>query len=718
MKRQFWDWACGGLTIALGIAYGNAAGSSLSTWVLDSKRLYQVDSDRAQVQQAFVVSGGVSVSEDVSGNAWVLTQDHLQRWETPTIPPSVPVMRQSVDLGARGITPVQILRTDPTDGSAWLANDTYIWHVGVDGALVGMQLAPESLRDMVIGWDQSLWLLGTKTLRHLESVQAGGRLVDSFSIENLPAVPTRLALDPIHHSAWLGSTKGLSRIDLSAATPRLDLQGSAGYASFLVTPNNGNLWILSAKALTEYKSDGSAVGSISLSAKGITSARQFSADPSGRYLWVVHDHGVTRIDTTTTVAADLKYPDLGPIKAIAAAPFAATPQLALLSPDPFQTVQGGSTLSLQANASCVFGPCNLSADYFTGLDIRASINGVSLGVLSVDPDTRQTSIWLSAQDTQSPKLNFQATATDAFGRQASSIESQWKGTPAAATIPGTFASSQPLTKNVGTNTSVNQSVTTPAPATATNSTTTISAGSNSASSLLSRLPLTFELNQGQHSNAVQYLARGPGYHLFFTQNESVMRLRHRRSQPQPTATSATPRTSTVSANNRSTALTTPADDVLRVSFPGAKLNPKMVPEDLTITKTNYLTDKDKSKWRTNVPNYAKLRRLDVYPNIDQLYYGNGSSIEYDWIVKPGADPGVIREKITGAQKLSINAQGDLVIDLPSGSVTQHRPQIYQQIGGVKKVIDGQFVIQANDQISFSVGAYDVKYELTIDPILA
>jgi len=42
---------------------------------------------------------------------------------------------------------------------------------------------------------------------------------------------------------------------------------------------------------------------------------------------------------------------------------------------------------------------------------------------------------------------------------------------------------------------------------------------------LGKLPLSFEPNRGQTDPRVQFLSRGPGYTVFFTQDETVMALR-------------------------------------------------------------------------------------------------------------------------------------------------------------------------------------------------
>src|SRR5262249_57714515 len=39
-----------------------------------------------------------------------------------------------------------------------------------------------------------------------------------------------------------------------------------------------------------------------------------------------------------------------------------------------------------------------------------------------------------------------------------------------------------------------------------------------------RLPMSFELNQGQADSQVKYLARGRGYQVYLTETEAVLRL--------------------------------------------------------------------------------------------------------------------------------------------------------------------------------------------------
>ncbi len=54
--------------------------------------------------------------------------------------------------------------------------------------------------------------------------------------------------------------------------------------------------------------------------------------------------------------------------------------------------------------------------------------------------------------------------------------------------------------------------------------------------------------------------------------------------------------------------------------------------------SNYFIGKDRSKWRRAVPQYGKVQTSDIYPGVDLVYYGNQGKLEYDFVVKPGADP--------------------------------------------------------------------------------
>jgi hypothetical protein len=120
----------------------------------------------------------------------------------------------------------------------------------------------------------------------------------------------------------------------------------------------------------------------------------------------------------------------------------------------------------------------------------------------------------------------------------------------------------------------------------------------------------------------------------------------------------------------------------------------------------------------DVPSYAAVEYQDVYPGIDLVYHGSGQQLEYDFVVTPGADPGAIRMRFQGADGIELDAQGNLVLHTAAGDVVQQAPVIYQGDGADRQAVSGAFVLEADGEVGFAVGAYDATRPLVIDPVLA
>jgi uncharacterized repeat protein (TIGR01451 family) len=230
-----------------------------------------------------------------------------------------------------------------------------------------------------------------------------------------------------------------------------------------------------------------------------------------------------------------------------------------------------------------------------------------------------------------------------------------------------------------------------------------------------KLPLSFEPNQGQTASQVKYLSQGRGYTLFLTQNEAVLALRKSSKSSAPGAKAAADWESAGS---------------LGMKLVGADPAVEPTGAQLQHAKTNYYIGNDRSKWHTGVPNYGRVEYRDVYPGVDLVYYGsNQQQLEYDFVVKPGADPQAIRIAfdLSGMSttlkdaSLSIDRNGDLLIESPSGDLRFRKPAVYQRVyvgdGIGQRVLDGHFVLARNNEVSFSVPGYDKKYPLIIDPVL-
>ena len=209
-----------------------------------------------------------------------------------------------------------------------------------------------------------------------------------------------------------------------------------------------------------------------------------------------------------------------------------------------------------------------------------------------------------------------------------------------------------------------------------------------------QLPLTFEVNEGQTDDRVDFLARGPGYNIFLTATEAVFAL---------------PRAPTSSRQR----------PVMRMQLVGSAADPQVQGVDALPGKINYFRGQDAAGWQTKVPTYRRVKYSAVFPGIDLVYYGQGQQLEYDFIVAPGADPGSIKLAFAGVEQTTVDAQGDLVLKTDGGPLRFQKLIIFQiSDGGRRHTVEGGYVHRGPHQIGFRVGAYDRTQPLIIDPVLS
>jgi beta-propeller repeat-containing protein len=241
-----------------------------------------------------------------------------------------------------------------------------------------------------------------------------------------------------------------------------------------------------------------------------------------------------------------------------------------------------------------------------------------------------------------------------------------------------------------------------------------------------KLPLSFELNQGQADGRVRFLSRGSGYALFLTGNEAVLTL-HKGSPTSKFAGDAAGRRLPMVNGRLQAAVFKPAGadrssqqtttEVLRMRLIGANAQAKISGLEQLPGRSNYFIGKDPAKWHTNLPNYARVKYAKVYPGVDLVYYGNQRQLEYDFVLAPGADPSQIKLSFNGAQRLQLDAGGDLIVSIAGSEIIEHKPVIYQDLDSIRRRVAGGYALRSSHTVGFKLGAYDAHRSLTIDPAL-
>jgi Beta-propeller repeat len=203
----------------------------------------------------------------------------------------------------------------------------------------------------------------------------------------------------------------------------------------------------------------------------------------------------------------------------------------------------------------------------------------------------------------------------------------------------------------------------------------------------SPLPLVFEENRGQADPRVKFLARGSEYALFVTATEAVLADRQ-------------------------------TGHVVHVRLLGARQDAEVTGLEPLPGRVHYIRGRDPATWRTGVPTDARVAYRQAYTGIDAVYKtATGSRFEQEFLVRPDADPSVIRLEFGGVQSLVVDAAGDLVLATEKGQMRLGRPVAYQELNGVRRMVSAAWVTLGSNEAGFRLGSYDRSRTLVIDPVI-
>ncbi|MCB9887918.1 MAG: hypothetical protein H6838_20730, partial [Planctomycetes bacterium] len=132
----------------------------------------------------------------------------------------------------------------------------------------------------------------------------------------------------------------------------------------------------------------------------------------------------------------------------------------------------------------------------------------------------------------------------------------------------------------------------------------------------------------------------------------------------------------------------------------------------------FFVGNDRAKWAESVPRFASATRTDVWPGIDLVLGTRDGALAYDLHFAPGADVAAARLRFSGAERVWIDANGALALDLGIG-VLRHSAPVAWQVGhgGMRNVLPAHFVLHGDGTVSFSVAGREPTLQLVIDPSL-
>jgi len=208
---------------------------------------------------------------------------------------------------------------------------------------------------------------------------------------------------------------------------------------------------------------------------------------------------------------------------------------------------------------------------------------------------------------------------------------------------------------------------------------------------LGKIPLWFE-PAGNSAAGPAFVARTKGYSISVAQGTVAFRMQGAKAGGANAAT-------------------------VELTFENANASAAVQGEEKQVGISSYFVGRDPKLWRTAVPHFGKLRVAQLYPGTDMVFYGDGQQLEYDVVLRPGADARKVVFDVKGARALHVNASGDLEVETQAGKLVQVLQKAYQMVAGKKMPVRTNYVLLGENRVGFTVAKYDAGRELVIVPVL-
>lgn len=157
---------------------------------------------------------------------------------------------------------------------------------------------------------------------------------------------------------------------------------------------------------------------------------------------------------------------------------------------------------------------------------------------------------------------------------------------------------------------------------------------------------------------------------------------------------------------------------VRTKLLGANIQPTVIEKLYTKYYENWFIGNDPAKHATKVFPAEQLEYKNVYDGVDWIWYEKDGFLKFDYKVKSGVNPGIIRTRYEGQQSLSKDAFGNLVSLTSISVLKEEKPVAYQinKKGDTIRVACEYYV--ANNIVSYDFpNGYDENLDLIIDPSL-
>ena len=196
-----------------------------------------------------------------------------------------------------------------------------------------------------------------------------------------------------------------------------------------------------------------------------------------------------------------------------------------------------------------------------------------------------------------------------------------------------------------------------------------------------RISLAFEKNMGQARADVAFLARADSGALFLTERSAVLTQGHASVTLSP------------QGNIAHWQATAPQPGVV-----------------------SYLLGNQPLK---TTRRFGRVHTSGVFPGVELVYYTTQNALEFDAKIAPHANPNRVQFHLSGAQKATLQPDGDLRLQSGGETITLAHPESYQRDAKGRRVaVASRYTLAksgAGWTLGFALGKYDPSRTLVIDP---
>ena len=155
---------------------------------------------------------------------------------------------------------------------------------------------------------------------------------------------------------------------------------------------------------------------------------------------------------------------------------------------------------------------------------------------------------------------------------------------------------------------------------------------------------------------------------------------------------------------------------IHLNFKGSNKVSSIIKVNSTENYYNYFLGNDSLKWASDVHGFSEAILPNFYDGIDLKLIENKQDLKYEFHVQSNIDPSAIQLEYVGQKSITIDREGNLIVETDLGRLIEKKPYSYQIINGKIKSVETKFKL-IGGIICFDLEKYDIDYELIIDPVL-